>query len=161
MTDLTPTDDPQARIETMDQALEYAKATYGSLVQISDILGDGFAVVSDKRTLCGVPFLILSYTDQNGDNGVYASIRVVARTKDGDKRLVINDGGVGIREQLTRLTQLGIMGGVLVPGGLRRSEFLFDRTTNKAYTREQADALTPAQRSNAGKGESYYLSLNA
>src|SRR5438270_347349 len=61
-------------------------------------LGNGWAVLGSKEKgrLVGVPFLVLSYSMNDGDNGEFVSAQVVTNTE----RLILNDGSTGIYQQL-------------------------------------------------------------
>lgn len=103
----------------------------GEVVQASD-LGDGFSVIdkASKKSLIGVTFIILEvgfhtgdFKREDGENGDFASLRIV--TKDG-RKLVLNDGGTGIPEQIKTLWKMKPETAgkpIFVPKGLRVSEY--------------------------------------
>lgn len=104
----------------------------GEVVDATD-LGDGFTVLDKaaKKSLIGVPFVILSVTFHEGDyidettgaKGEFASLRLV--TKDG-RKIVLNDGGTGIPDQIRTLHKMKpdlATKPILVHKGLRVSEY--------------------------------------
>ena len=91
--------------------------------------GTGFSVLAtkDKVRLVGVPFLIVDWRFNNGELGEFVSAMIV--TEHGQK-YVLNDGSSGIYAQLKRITEERIkrnqqnpMSGLLVDGGLSRSDY--------------------------------------
>jgi hypothetical protein len=94
--------------------------------------GDGFILLDSKKkeTLKGVDFLILSgHVRSDAATGrEYVSLRII--TEDG-RKLVVNDGSVGIAEQAKRIgRERGSLTGVMVKGGL----------TGGSYTVEDPDS---------------------
>lgn len=91
----------------------------------SSELGDGFSVLptSEKPKLVGVPFLILDWNINEGQNGEFASVRLITSN---NQRLIINDGSTGICRQLQELASKGESRAILCRHGLRRSDY----TTN-------------------------------
>lgn len=121
-----------ASITSFDDALRLVGEKLGGEVVDASDLGDGFSVLdkSQKKTLIGVPFIVLSVSFHTGDikkddgtYGEFASLRIV--TKDG-KKFVLNDGGTGIPEQIKTLWKMRpeTMGKpILSHKGLRVSEY--------------------------------------
>lgn len=121
-----------ASITSFDDALALVGEKLGGEVVDASDLGDGFSVIDKaaKKTLIGVPFLVLSvsfhdgdFKDENGDFTQFASLRLV--TRDG-KKLVLNDGGTGIPEQIKTLWKMRpetTGKPILVHRGLRVSEY--------------------------------------
>ena len=95
------------------------------VTDVSSVLGDGFSVLptDEKNTLIGVPFVILSWTFSEGDNGEFVSLRIVTRT---DRKLIINDGSTGIHDQVRKMHADGVLPVVFVPRGLRVSEYDYE-----------------------------------
>lgn len=121
-----------ASIQSFDDALRLVGDKLGGeVVDVTD-LGDGFSVLDNKNKtqLIGVPFIILSvsfhagdHTREDGEKGEFTSLRVV--TKDG-RKLVINDGGSGIYEQMKMLHKMrpeSVGKPIVVHKGLRVSEY--------------------------------------
>lgn len=118
-----------ADITSFEAAIERAKELYGSIVTASDELGSGFAVLNkdDKMRLVGVPFFLLSWSFNLGDNGEFVSAVVVTGKHD---RYIVNDGSTGIYDQLRRESagdpdngKPGRDGGMLAERGLRVSPY--------------------------------------
>lgn len=115
-------------ISSFEDALRLAEEKYGSIIDAAEEIGSGFVMVDNKDKLVGEPFVILSFSfpegdflDENGNPGHYAVVRLV--TKHGD-RLVLTDGSHGIYQQLEDFhIRSGRTGGLLVNGGLRKSEY--------------------------------------
>lgn len=135
-------------------------ADFGSYVQdhsipvidASDVLGDGFELTKDKDSLVGKRFVIVDYrftesdtqVDPNtGDPSVFATVRLI--TED-DRKLIINDGSTGIRDQLRVLPPEAAGSVIMVRGGLRVSEYEVEVPTKSGGTIKQ-----PAK--------TYYLSV--
>ena len=91
--------------------------------------GSGFVVLDtkDKARLCGVPFYIIDWRFNTGDNGLFVSAAIITKT---DEKLILNDGSTGIRDQLRKITEQRIARGVpepqkglLVENGLTESRY--------------------------------------
>lgn len=130
------TDDALRDITDWDSAVAIMEAAGVEIESFSDY-GSGFTVENKKR-LVGVPFFIAEWrfnvSDLNDDGFVSASVL----TKAGEK-WIINDGSSGIRAQLQSVTRARIarknltpQNGLLVPGGLTRSDY--DYTDEKGKT---------------------------
>lgn len=115
-------------ISSFEDALRLAEEKYGDVIDAAEEIGSGFVMLDNKDKLVGEPFVILSFAfpegdflDENGNPGHYAVVRLV--TKHGD-RLVLTDGSHGIYQQLEDFhIRSGRTGGLLVSGGLRKSEY--------------------------------------
>jgi hypothetical protein len=115
-------------VTSFDEALELAQREYGDVLDATDEIGAGFVELKDKSRLVDVPFVILSFTINEGDfrneHGqlqYFCACRVVTRS--GDKYW-FTDGGTGIYQQLEDLAvRSRRMGGILVPRGLRESKY--------------------------------------
>ena len=88
--------------------------------------------VVDKKHLVGVPFIIMGWGFTEGDRGMFVSLLALTKTEVPDTngnrvtRVVINDGGTGIRAQWEALALTGkAKPGTLVNGGLRVSEYTY------------------------------------
>lgn len=100
--------------------------------------GTGFEIVKDKNVLIGVDFVILDwrFTDSSKFEGDFVSAMVVA--KDG-RKLIVNDGSTGIRDQLRFVTSERVrkdhpnpQSGLLVRGGLTRSDYTYQDVKGKS-----------------------------
>lgn len=116
-------------ISSFEDAIRLAEQAYGSVVDATDEIGSGFIMLDNKDRLCDVPFLILSVSFPEGDYrnpdtgemSHFAVVRLVTQTGD---RFVVTDGGHGIYSQLDEfVVRSGRTGGILVKGGLRKSEY--------------------------------------
>lgn len=90
---------------------------------ISDVLGDGFELLStpEKNQLVDRPFAIVSWAFSVGDQGEFVTLHCI--TKD-DRKVIINDGSTGIHDQVKALHAAGVTPVVFVPKGLRRSDYV-------------------------------------
>lgn len=91
-----------------------------TLTKITDVLGDGFQLLDKKDSLADTPLAIVTWSLQKGDKGEFVTLRIM--TKD-NRKVIINDGGTGIRDQIKRLVAKGVTAPVWVPGGLRVSQY--------------------------------------
>jgi hypothetical protein len=114
--------------------------SHGIEVQFADqVLGDGFSVLStdEKMTLIGRPMMLLEWRFNDGQQGEFVSCRAVVKTGDlpqDIKKIIINDGSTGIRDQLKKFTGMtGKRSGLLIRRGLRVSEYTYedDKTGEK------------------------------
>lgn len=115
-------DDDLSAIASFEDAVRLAQQQHGDVKSIDEFeLGTGFRVLEDKTVLVGKPFIIVQFTFNEGDYAdEFASMHIV--TNDGAK-LIVNDGGTGLCQDLKDLAQKERFGGVLVPNGLRISEY--------------------------------------
>lgn len=120
------TDDELRRVTSFEDAFKLAQQVYGEVSDVSEELGNGFTLISNKGKLVGVPFIVLSCGFNEGDYGDYVTVAAV--TKSGDK-YIFNDGSSGVFSQMFELVRtLRRTGGFVVPGGLRDNEY--DTCTN-------------------------------
>lgn len=113
-------------ISSFDDALKLAAEKFGhdNIALASDVIGDGFKLLESKDQLIGTQILLLSWDFYMGDHGEFAAIRVV--TRDG-RKLVVNDGSSGIRDQLMAYeAKTQRKGGLLVEKGFRRSDYEYE-----------------------------------
>jgi len=151
--------------KTLDQALELLAEAYGGVASIGDFeLGSGFKLLSDgeEQRLIGVPFLIIHFQFNEGDFGEFASITLMTADKNQD-RLILNDGSTGICQQLRDIAETGRYGGIMVPRGLRKSEY--DTCTNCGKPRKPSQNPCPNSMCNdtsekRAKGATFYLDVS-
>jgi hypothetical protein len=136
-TDVVPHVDNAALIgiESWEDAISLANEL-GTLVDATDVLGNGFEILDtkDKGQLVGVPMLFLSWRFNDGDNGEFVSALVVLKVGNGIRKVVLNDGSTGIKEQLKSFTfdyapkKLGgqKFSGLVAKNGLRRSDYTIE-----------------------------------
>jgi hypothetical protein len=112
-------------LDSFESALAMVQEAHGEVVDASDTLGDGFALIDNKDELVGLPMVLMEWAFRDGDFGrAYVSVRAVAKTRTGMLKVIFNDGGTGIAEQLARVTKdTGKTGGMVVGKGLRRSDY--------------------------------------
>lgn len=124
-------------------ALFQSKHGEGEVRVAGEVLGDGFRLLDNKDQLIEKPFFAMEWRFTSGDFGEFVTVKLV--TED-NKKLIMNDGSTGIRDQLSAFSaEFNRYGGLLCPNGLRRSDYEFeDPETGKQ---------TPAQ--------TYYLDLSA
>lgn len=142
------------------QTLSEAFGSLGVAVEdYSESYGSGFTVLDsdDKNRLVKVPFGILEWRFNDGDQGEFVS--AVLMTEDGAK-YVINDGSTGIYEQLKKVTadrkergadDYAATHALLVKKGLRRSDY--DTDASGKPVEKGADPSMVK-----GSGTTYYLS---
>lgn len=102
---------------------------YGAdVVSADEVLGTGFELLStdDKATLVGVPLVLIDWRFNEGDQGEFVSIMAASNTGGVMRKVIINDGSTGIRDQLKTLVGRGISGPMLVKKGLVRSDYEYE-----------------------------------
>lgn len=121
-------DDDLLNIGSFDDALRLANEAFGGEVLEADkVLGTGFGIVDEKNVYVGVPFIIMKAeknASEKGDKGYFYTLHCV--TRDG-RKVIINDGGVGIADQMEMLYEKHPeMKGkpLLVKKGLRMSSYV-------------------------------------
>lgn len=113
-------------IETFEDALALMREQYGDtgVITADEVIGNGFALLSNKDHLIGVPFALVKwqfYPGKFANN--FVTIMVV--TSEGKKYLV-NDGSKGLCAQLEALTETnGRQGGMVARKGLTRSDYTY------------------------------------
>lgn len=155
-------------ITSFDEAVKYVKEQYKETVSVAEHLGNGFTVLDkdEKERLVGVPFIILSFTLNEGDFGDEGFTSMMVVTGE-DKRFVVNDGGTGIREQLLDLANQfpGRFGGFFVPHGLTMSTYptcpgcsMPRRDSVEVCTNTLSNGSTCGNTENKrGEGKTFYL----
>lgn len=106
---------------------------HGVEVEFADkVLGDGFSVLSteDKAQLVGKPMMLLEWRFNDGAQGEFVSARAIVKTGDlptDIRKIIVNDGSTGIKEQLKKFTaQTGKQAGLLIRRGFRVSEYMYE-----------------------------------
>lgn len=107
------------------QSLSFDQLTeLATPVDSTEALGsDQFApILEDKDKLIGVPFVILSWTlNEGGKFGGFVTLYVLTEN---NERYIVNDGSTGIRDQLMRYTdETGIDSMLVCRHGLRVSVY--------------------------------------
>lgn len=148
---LMVSDDIVTSFASMHDALAYFNAEEG-VMNAEDVLGDGFTVIRDKTLLVNVPFLAVDWDFIPGEQGLYATVRVI--TSDG-RKYRISDGSSGICKQLKDFTEKHItQRGLLVKGGLVKSEYPI--TTTGEACKEDDPNRDPNR-----QGSTFYLSTSS
>ncbi len=136
------TDEQLASITSMRDAAQLLDAA-GVTAESIDDYGTGFRVV-DAAELVGMEFLILAWRFNPGAYGK-SFVSFEAVTVRGDK-VIINDGGTGICDQLMEVTRKRTerkhphpQAGLHVPRGIATSSYWYDPDdpTHKSKTPEQ------------------------
>lgn len=112
-----------------DDILSTVAEKEGGIVDAAEELGDGFVVI-EKNKLVGKSFIILNVMfpesdrlDADGSPLRFAVVRIITEDKE---RYVFTDGGSGVYATLDEwCTTAGKTGGLLVRGGLRKSEYTY------------------------------------
>lgn len=114
-----------SNIQDFNQALELLAEKLGAdnVHRASDVLGDGFKLLSNKDLLAGVGCIFVTWDFHQGTHGEFVAAKVI--TQDNQKYVVI-DGSTGIRDQLRAYTtEYNKRGGLVCEKGLRRSDYKF------------------------------------
>lgn len=150
-------------IASLEDAMKLVAQSYGGVQSIEEFeLGTGFKLLDDKDKgrLVDVPFVILHYQFNEGDFGKdFVSVTLI--TADANQlRLILNDGGTGICDQLRDVATTGRYGGIMVPGGLRVSEY--DTCVACGKPRKESALVCSCGDDNAkrSKGATYYLEVS-
>jgi len=143
-------DDELHEIKSFQDAFDLLGADFAP-EDYSEAYGTGFIVLSDKSRLEGVSFVIVEWRFSDGKYGEeseFASLVVV--TEPGEK-FIVNDGSTGIKDQLKKVTQMRVERGaspeqahrgLLVRGGLNKSEYEYESTNAKTGKTEMLPATT-------------------
>jgi len=113
------------QLDSFDAAIQALVDAGLSPTPVSEY-GDGFEVLDEKEKgqLVNQPFVILaSSLNPDGEYGEYISLRIM--TKDG-RKLVLNDGSTGIKDQAKFImNERPTLAGLVCAKGLRSSDFSF------------------------------------
>jgi hypothetical protein len=135
------TDEALKNFDSWDQVVQET----GNVTSAADVLGNGYSILEDKSKLLNEPFMIVKYgvhpSELNGK--VFTTIHVL--TKGGDK-YVVNDGSTGIHQQLMDLkTEMGTICPLMVPRGLRVSEYDYEDPKNGSKTKAKTYYINTAK----------------
>lgn len=159
-----PVDDSAARkVASFADAMQLAASVHGSVANVADTLGDGFALLDkdSKSRLVGVEMVFLDWDFHFGDyDATFCSARVV--TKDGAK-FRINDGGTGLCEQLRAYSaESGNQGGLYAPHGLTASTYETCVECSKPHPlRDDECGHCGDTSTRRARGTTYYIDLTA
>lgn len=145
------TDDDLRSITSFGDVLDLFGGEY---VDAAQEFGTGFAICDNKDTLIGQTFAIIdARLNPNGNFGEFVSMLVV--TED-NRKMVVNDGSTGIREQL-----IGIMAKTNRDSGTQRRPIVVRKGLRRSdYEVELPDPRDPAK-TVLTKASTYYLDLSA
>lgn len=94
-----------AGVKSFKDAIALANSTFGEVRKAEDVLGDGFIILENKSKLVNVPFVMLDW--EEGKNVTKGDGFVICRVvTEADHKLIITDGGSGIRRQLLDMREL-------------------------------------------------------
>lgn len=131
--------DELRNIQSMADVEQLFKSHDITVVDAAEEIGDGFALVNNKDRFIGQQMVLLSWNfaqgdhkDEDGNPTVFVAVRFVVQESNGTiGKYVITDGGVGVRKQLQDYTErTGVTGGMIVPKGLRKSEYSNEKADN-------------------------------
>lgn len=137
------TADEYRNITSLEDAMKLSAKHGGKVLVAEQVLGDGFSVTTDKKSLIGVPLYIMEWMFHEGkyqrdseegaqETGEFVGARIVAQTVKGLKKLIINDGGSGIYKQLKELSDSqNVFKDLYVERGLRVSEYTYKDSKGK------------------------------
>lgn len=154
-------DDQDLRgVQSYEDAIALAEQINETVIEISEELGSGFALLEDKDKLIKTPFVVIQWRFSAGDFGGFVSAAVV--TKGGDK-FIINDGSAGIMDQLMKLSQKHKrFGGLNVPQGLRKSTYATCPDCGKPMSRDEVECGTcNFSGEKRGVGQTFYFDTSA
>lgn len=120
------------QINTFDDALALIQEQYGQggVISADEVLGNGFALLTNKDHLVGVPFVFMKWQFNQGkyqDDFCTALVVTV-----NNQKYIVNDGGSGICRQLKEFTEVsGRQGGMAARKGLTRSDYTFEDENGK------------------------------
>jgi hypothetical protein len=122
--------------------------TEGELLDASQ-LGEGFHLLqgkAEKKSLVGVPFVIIDWQTNPGRFGGFVSLKVktkfpVVFNGEGYTNFIVNDGSTGIKRQLQDMRESGMRGMILCRKGFRVSE---DYEVKEEYTDTDGETKTRA-----------------
>ncbi|HWV44407.1 MAG TPA: hypothetical protein VN039_00025 [Nitrospira sp.] len=123
-------EDDLGAVQSFADAMQLMQDARVDVVSTDD-LGDGFVVLptDGKASLVGVPFIILNMRFHTGDMGEFVILHVV--TEDG-RKLIVNDGSTGIRDQCKGYARNNRTQGILCKRGLTRSDYTYEDDKGKS-----------------------------
>lgn len=114
-------------IQSFDDAMSLMLSAGITIDDATEAIGDGFALLDtkEKKRLCGIPLLFMTWTFNPGEFGEFVAARVVAKLDNGTVgKYVIIDGSEGIYKQLKEYTaEFSKLGGLATMGGLNESNY--------------------------------------
>lgn len=133
--------DVMRTIESFEEAMALADAMHDGVEDAAGVMGDGFAKLTNKRRIVGLPCIFMEWNFAPGDFGhqfVYARVIVQYESREIGKYIIV-DGSTGIAEQLAKYTKdTGRTGGLKSKYGLRESEYDIDENGQPTNDKEKA-----------------------
>lgn len=146
------TNDELLNITDFQSAVDLIMQKGGDVALAHEVIGNGFALLDDKKKLVDVPFIVLQWKFNAGTFGEFATMLVITQK---NEKFIVSDGS-GIPDQLKEVTErLNRTAGLAVAHGLVASDYLFceDLRTSKCQEDGAGHKHIPAT--------SYYLNLSA
>lgn len=156
--------DTLREIDSFQSAIAAAGYMFGSIDDASDVLGDGFKLMSteDKAKLVGVPMVLLewSFYPSQEHGGEFCALRLVAQGEGNTVgKYVVNDGSTGLARTLKEYTaRTGRQGGLVVRRGFRASEYPYCDDCRVAVD-DSHKADEPTHK--VGRARTYYFDTSA
>lgn len=123
-------------------------------------ISDGFETIQDKDRLINTTFVIIDWNKVSSSDFGQDFMTIRLMTLAGEK-FRISDGSTGIAQQLSDITEVRLAqshpapnAGVIVKGGLSKSEYWVSEADGKAMSEAEAEA-TPRELKK--KASTYYL----
>jgi hypothetical protein len=130
-------------ITSFDEMIATLAQVHGEVIS-----SEAFAPV-EKDDLINIPFVIIEWEDgKKKDFGEKRFVIVRIMVQATEEKGVFTDGSTGVMHRLDRWAAQGRTGGILVPRGLRKSEY--------GLTKD-GDTCVLGSPEAAGKGVTYYL----
>lgn len=121
-----PSTSALSEAESLEDLRNLMRASYGDVVDIVKVAGDGFTPLDDKSKLVEVPFIIVTAELHKSD--AYDEVAVLRVVTQDNKRYKIRDTSTGIRDQIKTLKRAG---NILCEHGLRVSNYTFKNDAGK------------------------------
>lgn len=115
------------QINTFDDALALIQEQFGQggVISADEVLGNGFALLTNKDHLVGVPFILMKWQFNQGKYQDDFCTALVVTSQNG--KYIVNDGGSGLCKQLREYTNTtGRQGGMVARKGLTRSDYTYE-----------------------------------
>lgn len=136
----TPENKTLRGLTSLDDVFRFIESEYGGIIDVSDEIGDGFAMIEDKGQLVGKEMALINWKIVDGDHGTFVFVRAMTRD---EQRVMFIDGSTGICDQLLELSsRTGRFGGMHVKRGLRRSDYEYEDTDAKTGETKMKPATT-------------------
>lgn len=151
--------DELLNISSFQDAVALLESKGADITLAHEVIGNGFALLDDKKKLVDVPFLILQWRFLAGNFGEYVNMLVITQK---NEKYIVSDGS-GMPEQMREFTaRTGQTAGMAVLHGLTVSEYEFCqicRTSKPEF--ECADYDAHRKSKDVTPASSFYLNLTA